>query len=380
MDGIQRVREHLRNRIPELQQSHNEGVKIVGYTPGGYMPEDMVTAVGAVPVPLLQGGSHEAVAHSGGYIHRFMDTFCRAQIGYWGLGEDPIYRMLDLLVLAVTDNNNRAIAELFSYFTDIEAFRFGVPHDKEKDAFQYYLDGLHRLQERLEKLTGNKMDEGKLRESLALSNRMWELLEKIGELRKSPNPPITGEEFVNLNHATFYGDKAVVVECLESIYKELKGKQGPRPVARILLSGSTLARGDPKVLNMAEKAGAAVVVEEFAEGMRHYWQRVNLDGGDILEAIADRYFRRRVTPAWFRPSRERIEFNKTLAKEYSVDGVIHYSLMYRDGYDIQYPYFEKVMQEDVGLKTLRLESDYDSTEIGPMRTRIEAFIETIGGR
>ena len=63
-----------------------------------------------------------------------------------------------------------------------------------------------------------------------------------------------------------------------------------------------------------------------------------------------------------------------------MDGVIHYSLMYRDGYDIQYPYFEKVMQEDMGLKTLRLESDYDSTEIGPMRTRIEAFIETIGGR
>ena len=98
------------------------------------------------------------------------------------------------------------------------------------------------------------------------------------------------------------------------------------------------------------------------------------------EALADRYFRRRVTPAWFRPSVERIDFNKKLAKEYKADGIIYYQLMYRESYDLQHCYFDKFMERDTGLKTLKVESDYDSSEVGPLKTRIEAFMETIKGR
>lgn len=380
MSGIERLAQHVRGRVTDFAKMRKEGRKIIGYAPGGWMPEDMVWAVGAVPVPLLRGGSHEAVAESGAYIPRFIDTFSRSQIGYVKLGDDPLYQMFDLVVVPIEDCNNRMIAEMFDYFTDVKAFRYGIPHCKDDLAYGYYLDSLRGFKEKLESFTGNKTDEGKLKEGIALSNRMWELLDKISELRKSPKPPISGQEFVKLNHATYYADKKILVECLEEIYKELKGKEGTKPTARILLTGSTLAEGDYKILQLTEKAGAAVVIEEFAEGMRHYWQRVNVNGGDILEALADRYFRRRVPPAWFRPSMERIDFCKKLAKDYKVDAVIWYQLMYREAYDIQHCYFERIMDKDLGLKTLKVESDYDSAEIGPLKTRVEAFIETIKGR
>ena len=379
-EGMEKLSQHVRGRVSDFAKMKKEGRKIVGYAPGGFMPEDMVWAAGAVPVPLLRGGSHEAVAESGAYIPRFVDTFCRSQIGFVKLGDEPLYQLPDFVVVPITDNNMRAVAEMFDYFTDVKAFRYGVPHCKDELAYGYYLESLHQLKDKLEKETGNKLDEKKLRELIALSNKMWELLEKIGELRKSPNPPITGDEFVKLNHASFYADKKVLVDCLEQIYRELKDKQGPKPTARILLTGSTLANGDYKVHDLTERTGAAIVIEEFAEGMRHYWERVNLNGGDILEALADRYFRRRVTPAWFRPSVERIDFCKKLAKEYKADGVIYYQLMYRESYDIQHCYFDKIMERDTGLKTLKVESDYDSAEVGPLKTRIEAFMETIKGR
>jgi benzoyl-CoA reductase/2-hydroxyglutaryl-CoA dehydratase subunit BcrC/BadD/HgdB len=378
MEAMQKLTQHLRGRVEEVARNKKEGRRIIGYAPGGYLPEDMITAVGAVPVPLLRGGSHEAVAESGAYLPRFIDTFCRSQIGYVKLGDEPLYQMLDLVVVPITDNNSRAIAEMFDYFTDVKAWRYGIPHCKDEDAYNYYLGGLMGLKEKLEDFTGNRLDDNKLKELLALSNRMWELLEKIGELRKSPNPPITGEAFVKLNHASFYADKAFFVQCLDEIYGELKDKQGDKPKARLLLTGSTLANGDYKVLDMVQKAGADVVVEEFAEGMRHYWWPVDLSNGDPYKAVADRYFSKRVAPAWFRPSVERIDFVKTLAKDYKADGILWYQLMYRDGYDIQHFYFEKMLDRDLGLKTLKLESDYDSAEIGPMKTRVEAFIETIG--
>ena len=127
MTGMEKLSQHVRGRTEEFAKMKREGRKIIGYAPGGYMPEDMVWAVGAVPVPLLRGGSHEAVAESGAYMPRFVDTFCRSQIGFFKLGDEPLYQLPDFVIVPITDNNMRAIAEMVDYFTDIKAFRYGVP-------------------------------------------------------------------------------------------------------------------------------------------------------------------------------------------------------------------------------------------------------------
>jgi benzoyl-CoA reductase/2-hydroxyglutaryl-CoA dehydratase subunit BcrC/BadD/HgdB len=205
------------------------------------------------------------------------------------------------------------------------------------------------------------------------------LLEQISLLRQSERPPISGKEFARLNHASFYADNSTMVEVLNSLYSELKEREANIPRARILLTGSTLAMGDYKVLDLVEATGGAVVVEEFAEGMRHYWEKVKPDG-DLMERLADRYFRNRVPPAWFRPSRERIDFVLKLARDFSVDGIIWYQLMYRDSYDIQSFYFQKILEQETKIPMLKVQSDYDTSEIGPLRTRIETFIEVIEER
>ncbi len=377
MEAMKKLTDHLATRLTELRRMREKGTKLIGYTPGGYMPEELVYACGAVPVGLIRGGDPEPVAESAAYIPRFIDTFCRAQIGYRMLGEEPLYQMIDLLIVPVTDHNIKAIADCFNFFADDNVFRFGVPHQKDEHAFEYYLAGLHSLKNKLEEFTGNKIENGRLREAIGLCNRMRELLKEISLLRRSKRPPITGYEFVKLNHASFVADKPAFIDALESIHQELRerpqsGTEGPR----ILLTGSTLAMGDYKVLEMTEEAGASIVIEEFAEGIRHYWQNVQVNG-DLMEALADRYFRRREPPAWFRPSRERLDYLIELARDFNVDGIIWYQLMYRSSYDIQSFYFEKIVKKELDIPMLKIESDYDVSERGPLRTRIETFIEII---
>jgi len=142
------------------------------------------------------------------------------------------------------------------------------------------------------------------------------------------------------------------------------------------LTGSTLALGDYTILNLIEEAGGVVVVEEFAEGIRPYWESVS-PNGDLMKALGDCYFWRRVPPAWFRPGVERLEFLVKLAKEFNVAGVIWYQLMYRESYKLESYYFPNILKEQTGLPMLTVESDYDTFEIGPLRTRIETFMETI---
>jgi benzoyl-CoA reductase/2-hydroxyglutaryl-CoA dehydratase subunit BcrC/BadD/HgdB len=380
MKAMRQLSDHLATRLTELTRLRKNGAKLIGYAPGGYMPEELVSASGAVPVGLIRGGDPEPVAESAAYVPRFIDTFCRSQIGYRMMGGDPLYEIIDLLVVPVTDHNMKTIADCFNFFTNTNVFRFGVPHQKDEHAFEYYLAGLRALKDKLEEFTGDKIDEGKLKETIDLYNRMRELLKKISLLRKSEHPPITGYGFAKLNHASFIADKRIFVDVLESIHEELKQKPASdqkRP--RILLTGSTLAMGDYKVLEMAEEAGASIVIEEFAEGVRHYWENVQVNG-DLMESLADRYFRRRVPPAWFRPSRERLDYLIELARDFSVDGIIWYQLMYRSSYDIQAFYFEKLLKKELDMPMLKLESDYDVSERGPLRTRIETFVEIIKAR
>ncbi len=382
MDAMKKLTDHMSTRLTELTRLREKGTKLIGYAPGGYMPEELVYACGAVPVGLIRGGDPEPVAESAAYVPRFIDTFCRSQIGYRMLGEEPLYQMLDLLIVPVTDHNIKTIADCFDFFANDNVFRFGVPHQKDEHAFEYYLAGLHSLKSKLEEFTGNKIEDSRLREAISLCNRMRDILKEISLLRKSQQSPITGYEFVRLNHASFIADKPVFIDALESIHQELREKPPPGPKGpRLLLTGSTMAMGDYKVLEMTQEAGASIVVEEFAEGMRHYWENVKVNG-DLMEALADRYFRRREPPAWFRPSRERLDYVIELARDFNVDGIIWYQLMYRSSYDIQSFYFEKILKRELDIPMLKIESDYDVSEKGPLRTRIETFIEIIkaGGR
>ena len=374
---MEKLNAHLKNRLADLSQAKAEGRKIVGYTPGGYMPEELVLACGAIPLGLIRGGDHSMVEAASAYICRWIDPFCRAQIGYGTSGEDPYYNMIDLLVVPITDNNIRAISDILAYNTNINIVPFGVPHKKDESSLHYYLTKIERLKKKLEDFTGVEITESKLQEAIRLCNRERELLREISLMRKSGPLPLSGRDFIALNHASFLADKEFMVDLLESLVKELR-EQAPETGngPRILLTGSTLAQGDYKIPDIIDEAGGRVVMEEFAEGMRPYWETVKPER-DLMENLAHSYFMKRVPPAWFRPGRERLNFLVDLARDFHVDGVIWYQLMYRESYKTESYYFPDILKREAGLSTLTLESDYDAAEVGQMRTRMETFIESI---
>lgn len=367
---------YLNGRLSELIQLKKEDKKIVGYICGGFMPEELVWASGAIPVGLNRGGDHDAVLKSLEYLPRFFDTFSRAQIGYWAL-EEPLYRLIDLFVVACSDKNISTIADCWEMWTETKLFKLGVPHNITSDhSPKYYNNELHLLKEALEELTGNLVTEDKLKKEIVLSNKIRLLLRNISEMRKSERPPISGKDFIKLNHASFQADREYMITSLESLSKELKEKQGTKG-PRILLIGSTIAEGDYKIYDLLESAGANIVMEEFSEGIRPYWGEVSTNG-DLIESLADYYFmKRQPLPAFFRPSTEkRLSFLIKLAKEYKVDGIVWYSMLYREAYDIEGVYFRHQLEKE-GFPFIKIVTDYDPAEYGALQTRLGAFIESI---
>ncbi len=380
MDALARLDAHLETRFTELLEKKERGHKIIGYSAGGYLPEELILACDAIPLCFIQTGNNTVLRKAGAYICRWFDPFWRSQAGYLTSGEDPCYNIIDLIVIPIADNHVRAFSNAVGYYTpEKESFVFGVPHVKDEVGLEYYYQGIARLRKRLEEFTGNEITESGLKHSIELCNRERELFREISTMRRSEDAAVSSRDFVALHHGSFLADKKTMINILEQFIEEANdalpiARNGPR----ILFTGSTLARGDSKAMDIISECGGNIVMEEFAEGIRPYWNMVK-GKGDLIHNLAKTYFMDRVCAGWFRPGTERLDFLIRLAREYNASGLIWYHLLYRESYKVESYFFPDRLRKETGIPMLVLESEYDDMETGPMKTRIETFIETIRG-
>jgi benzoyl-CoA reductase/2-hydroxyglutaryl-CoA dehydratase subunit BcrC/BadD/HgdB len=372
---------HLRNRPAQLQEAKEKGVKIIGFFPGNYVPEEIIYASGAIPICLVHGGGSDTVDASLEEVPTIMCPFSRAQVGERLLQKTPYYRMIDMLVAPITCQHLKKAAEIWEYHGDIEIFKLGIPHQYDTDfGLQYYVDRVKALKDRVEAITGNEVTGEKLSEAVGLYNRIRDLLRKISLLRRNPHLPIRTLEFLKLNHASFYADPHFMVTTLEAVYEEARNAQQGMDVnmPRLLLLGPNVAYGDYKILELVESAGGEIVVEELCEGTRYYWQNIKTEG-DLLQSLATGYLRDRLPCAFMTHSaKRRLDFTLNLVKDFSVSGLIWYDLLNCETYDSESYFFTQRMREHK-IPMLILESDYGTLDRGQLRNRIEAFIEQISG-
>jgi len=186
-----------------------------------------------------------------------------------------------------------------------------------------------------------------------------------------------------VTQVSFYDDVTRCIQQVNALCDELDKRVAagegvfPTDAPRILISGSPMAIPNWKLHHILETAGAVVVCEESCTGTRFFTDLVPEDEGTVeeqLRAIAERYMQ--IHCACFTPNDERLEDIVKLAREYQVDGVIHYNLQFCHTYANEAVKVERLLAEE-GIPLLRIETDYSDEDVGQLRTRIDAFMEMI---
>ena len=120
---------------------------------------------------------------------------------------------------------------------------------------------------------------------------MRELLGRINSLRRAPSPPISGLDYLKLNHASFYCDPHQYAELLRSVYEDSRRKAGVGTdgTPRIAVFGCPVAVGDYQLHELVEDAGAVIVAEEIPGSTRDHGSRTAMDG-NLMENLAQRYY------------------------------------------------------------------------------------------
>jgi benzoyl-CoA reductase/2-hydroxyglutaryl-CoA dehydratase subunit BcrC/BadD/HgdB len=250
-----------------------------------------------------------------------------------------------------------------------------LPHKRGEAALAWWTEEVRALAAQMAACFNVDLGETAVRSAIAAYNRWLAVMRRIAESRKSEHPPISGEAFVTLMAASAAAPKDTLLPEIEALAASLAAApplEGHR--ARVLLVGSNL--DDPAYVRAIESTGALVVAERFCLGPCPEFAAIPEDG-DPLANLAAHYLDATPCPRMMGDFERRTNGLLRLARDFRVDGVIIETMKFCDLWGIEALTTVKALRA-AGLPTLRLEREYALSGEGQLRTRVQAFLESMG--
>jgi len=257
-----------------------------------------------------------------------------------------------------------------------------VPMKCDETALKHYVKQMQiRVLDPLKEKYGIDTSDKAIREAVKLQNEVSRLVREIGDYRKEENPRITGYEFAVICLCTYICPKEKILEKLRETAEELKTREPDEKNsyrARVVMVGSEI--DDPQLIKLAEEAGALVVADRFCFGSLPGRDVIELkDDEDALTTVCRTYMEWGKCPRFMNTDKiiERQTYVDEIAKEYKADGLIYQQIKFCDYWGYERASAFHVMREKYDYPVLSIDRPYVVGNSGQIRTRIQAFVESI---
>jgi benzoyl-CoA reductase/2-hydroxyglutaryl-CoA dehydratase subunit BcrC/BadD/HgdB len=346
------------------------------------VPEEIIHALGLIPLRLGTGGDDRLVELGARYISTGNCVFVRQATGLFAEGVDPYVKNSDLVVFDVTCKQVFRAAEVIKHYFHVETLILGVPYNWTEAAGQiYFRKEVAAFAGKLEAFAGVKLDTVRLAASVKLFEEIRAALRDIYQYQSLDDAPIQWSQVLDVIQAGNYLDKVEYLGLLKKLLDELA--KAPRPARnpypedapRLLLTGSIIPPGDRKLIGIIEELGGRVVADDLWSGFAV--ARFVKIAAPTLDAIADAYLIPHASlPNLDFESDQRLKNLKTLVTEFGARGIIYHSLRYCDAFTFKVPETKRVFVES-GTPLLEIHTEYAASDFEAIRTRLEAFIELV---
>ncbi|UCF90590.1 MAG: 2-hydroxyacyl-CoA dehydratase [Desulfobacterales bacterium] len=377
--GLARAAELYSVRGQRARELKQEGKKIFGYF-CCYPPIEIMTALDIVPVRIL-GNMDEPITIADGYLPPVMCVFCRSA---FDIGMKKSYDYFDGFVGAhACDGAERTALIWTNYIKTPCNFHLDIPHTAHNSAVDFFKQQIAYFQQAVEKFIGQKISPEALKDAVARHNRQRALVRDLYDLRKPDPPLISGSEMLQVLIALM----CIPVEegnvLLEEVIQEVRERPNVQAKkSRLLIWGSLI--DNTAFTDLIESSGLNIVVEDTAIGTRPFWHDIE-ETQDPLDGIAEHYLKEVLCPRTFRDSgpsyqedsEMRFGYLKEFAKYWKVDGVFANIIRNCDVHGYEVPVIKDYFA-GLGLPVLVIEQDYSTAALETLRTRFQAFAETIG--
>lgn len=256
------------------------------------------------------------------------------------------------------------------------------PLKGDRTSLDYYMAQLKlKVLDQLEGRFGVDVSEEALKRAIGRHNELSRVITELGNFRKLENPPITGYEFHVIQLVSQVCPHELILPYLKETVEEVKSRR-PEPEfpfrARVVLAGSEI--DDPEFTKLLETCGAMVVADRYCFGSFPSREEIEIrEGESAFEAICRHYLH------WNQCARfmdgmkidQRHDEIKRLVDEFKADGVIYQNMKFCEFWSYEKVLASHVLTNEMGVPTCTIEKEYSIGSIGQLRTRFQAFIESL---
>jgi benzoyl-CoA reductase/2-hydroxyglutaryl-CoA dehydratase subunit BcrC/BadD/HgdB len=381
--GLSKAQEIYLNRSQRAKELKAAGKKIIGY-PCVYVPLEMLTALDLVPYRTY-GDIREPVTETDRALPTSFCSIMRTCLDCALKGKNDF---LDGMVAVHACDPQEKTARVWESYTSYPYFHFiDMLSTVRPESIEYFKSQLNDFRKTLEAFTGQKLSADKLKSAIKAHNQQRALVQQLYELTKPAPPLISGTELVQVVKALMSLPVAEGNGLLNQVIGEVKSRtDGPKKKpARLLIWSSTLDETD--IMQLFE-AKANVVMDETCGGIRAYRGNVKLTT-DPLDGLADYYMKEITCARTFRQAalgetkkdytkdlQSRFGYLKGIIKDWKINGAVLLLVRYCDPFAFEMPSLKDYL-DSIGIPSTYIEYDYTIGALAPLKTRVEAFIETI---
>ena len=363
---ISEFKERFEKRHERCRTLRDEGRKIVACF-YGLIPKELLHAAGILPVQLIEERNPQYDERS-----KLLPYLCGMSKNLAGQLYGGLYDYVDGVMVATVCDTNRHVFDVWSHrslFPHLWLVR--APSTATDRAVKYYAEELGRLGRELEGVSGKRVTEDGLRESIVLYNENRVLFRQFYQAR--PGSGISQEDAVFVFAAALVTPVEEHNEMMRRLLASLPSAPSSDGRTRLMLSAINLNMA-LDVIRMAERYGAMVVTDDFTHNARYGSNPIDPDGNPF-EALARGYLRRVPAPGIF-SFEERAAYIRDMMGMAKASGLIYLIQQYCDAYAMEYGILKERL-DAWKIPHLRIEAEDTPSSIEQLNVRVQSFIESL---
>jgi benzoyl-CoA reductase/2-hydroxyglutaryl-CoA dehydratase subunit BcrC/BadD/HgdB len=369
---VKEIVEYAKDPYPSIRKwAKDKGKKVVGSTIAD-VPEEVIYAFGFLPVTIL--GTNKPLKKAPSLLPDNACSLARSNLELALSYEGDLF---DGFVLPQVCDTTQHLSDIWRInFPNTYVESYLAPRQVDRPSARYWVrEEIERLIASLSQWSGKTINNEDLIKSMALHNENKALLGELYEIKRKFPGTITNEEFFSMLKLSEQVDKGELNISLKNIKENLEMKE-VKGYTNIILVGITC--DPPEIFEIFDELKLNIVGDTLVTGTRYLQGAVTLNGGSPIDALAERHFKR----GFYSPIHDNVYKNfeeiHKLYKETKAQAIVYVHIEFCESQEFDLPDLKKMIKKE-GLPMHVLDTEYQTTSLSHVRTRLQAFAESLEG-